>query len=138
MDNLTFVVDTNFVLRFLLKDDEVQSSIAKKYFSYQQYKFVVPTVVLCEVVWVLKKSLKLSNQFIAEILQNFVLLENISVNNNEFQQGITFLLKNGDFADGIIAHNVQKYENAYLLTFDKKAQKIAKKLNLSYIEPTNL
>ncbi len=136
MDNNVFIIDTNVVLRFLLEDDDIQSPIAKKYLSYQKYDFIVPTAVICEVVWVLKKSVKLSNSFIAEILQNFVLLENIKVNETEFDNGLKFLLQGGDFADGVIAHHIEDYSNACFLSFDKKAQKISNHFNLTCIEPS--
>lgn len=136
MVNSVYIVDTNVVLRLLLKDDEVQSAVVRKLFACEQYEFIVPTTVLCEIVWVMKKRYKLSNLFIAEIIHNFVLLSNVTVDYEQFIRGLKFLQKGGDFADGVIAHQVQDYHNASLLTFDKKAQKIATQLNLNCIEPS--
>lgn len=42
--------------------------------------------------------------------------------------GFNFLKNGGDFADGLIAYQVVAYDNATLLTFDKKAQIIAQSL----------
>lgn len=57
------------------------------------------------------------------------------LNMSEVKRGLNFLEKGGDFADGVIAYHVQDYHNACLLTFDKKAQKLAQQLNLTCIEP---
>lgn len=61
---------------------------------------------------------------------------NIYLDKAAFEQGLYFLQNGGDFADGIIAYQATKFDNAKLLTFDKQAQKLAKTLTVSIEIPT--
>lgn len=55
---------------------------------------------------------------------------NISFDKEQFDVGLYFLKNGGDFADGVIFYQSQKYSNATVLSFDKKANKIAHALQL--------
>ena len=129
------IIDTNVLLRYLLADDDEQSPVAKQYFLSSKHLIVIPILTFCEAVWVMKKSIKIADSLIANILQDLVMQDNVIYDKDAFDQGIYFLQANGDFADGVIAHQVSQFKDASLLTFDKKAQKIAKLLAIKVIEP---
>src|SRR5258708_39533894 len=65
-------LDTNVLVRFLVKDDEVQSSRAAKLIARAvrdgEHLFV-SDVVLCEVVWALSASYGLGPAEIANVLE---------------------------------------------------------------------
>lgn len=125
---MIYIIDTNFLLRFLLADDPEQSPIALSYFVNRNHTLIIDNIVLCEAVWVMKKRSKLSNAMIIKILQGLTIEPHIKIDKEKLNQGIEFLQKDGDFADGLIAYQVVTYDNATLLTFDKKAQTIAQSL----------
>lgn len=124
----TYIVDTNFLLRFLLRDDPIQSPIAHRYFADTNNELILSMVTLCEAVWVMKKRIKLRNPVIVTVLQGLAKQSHIKFDRTVFEMGIAFLQAGGDFADGVIAYQVSQFDQSSLLTFDKEAQKIAKNL----------
>lgn len=127
----TYIVDTNFLLRFLLRDDPIQSPIAHRYFADTNNTLILSMVTLCEAVWVMKKRIKLRNPVIVTVLQGLAKQSHIKFDRTIFEIGIAFLQAGGDFADGVIAYQVSQFDHAHLLTFDKDAQKIAKNLTIA-------
>ena len=130
-----FIVDTNVLLRYLLADDDIQSPLVKRYFLSDKFQLFIPTITLCESVWVMKKRAKISNDLIVDIIVSLIAQNNIIVDEPPTKFGLDFLRMGGDFADGVIAYQVSQYKNASLLTFDQKAQSIAKQLAITCIEP---
>lgn len=56
-------LDTNVIVRFLVRDDEEQWQIAVRYINEAMLAnepCFVNNIVLCEVVWVLRTSYKIS------------------------------------------------------------------------------
>ncbi len=130
-----YIVDTNVLMRYLLKDDELQYQLVAPYFLSNEYVLVIPIHVLCETVWLLTKSMKLKKELVLGIILSLTELDNVLVDESLVQAGVEFMKLGGDFADGIIAYETNKYDNSYLLTFDKKAYKIAKALQISVVTP---
>ena len=73
---LTVAIDTNVVLRFLLRDDERQAESAAA--RMQQGAFVSLSVLL-EIVWVLRSPFGMSNREIAQTLLELVNLPQVFV-----------------------------------------------------------
>ena len=122
----TFVVDTNVLLRYFHTDNAEQTKLIEPYFENKDYHLVISSETLCELAWVLRKTMKLDNTIILSIMQSLINLPNISiVNLPAVKFALKFLELNGDFADGVIAYQATQFDNAKLLTFDKKAKKIA-------------
>lgn len=127
---MIYIVDTNVLLRFLLADDPIQSPIARSYFVNRENTLIIDTVVLCEAVWVMKKRSKLKNQKIVQILQGLTIEPHIKLDKEKFNQGIEFLQNGGDFANGIIFYQSSQFDNAKVLSFDKKAKKLAESVGI--------
>lgn len=131
-----FVVDTNVLLRYFHTDDVEQTKLVEPYFENTNNELVITTEVLCELYWVLKKTIKVDNVVILTIIQTLVNLPNIRITNlPAVQFALKFLISNGDFADGMIAYQATQFNNAKLLTFDKKAKKIADDFGISVQNP---
>lgn len=128
---ITYIVDTNVLLRYLLKDDEWQYAIAEPYFISKQHQLYLPIHSLCEVVWLMKNKLKVPRQVIVDILLDLTSSSNVSTEQQIFDKGMMFLKNGGDFADGVIASFTQTIENSVFLTFDKNLSKVADKLNIA-------
>ncbi len=131
---MIYIVDTNVMLRYLLHDDRKQSPIATQYLTNNQLTFFISSQMLCEVIWFLRYSLKVQKSELVLMLEQIIATPHF-ICDTGVDMGLQFLKQGGDFADGIIAYNVQKFDNACLLSFDKKAQKIAKELQIQFVKP---
>lgn len=131
--NEIYIIDTNVLMRYLLKDDDEQFLIAKSYLINTNIQLYLPTQTICEMVWILKKKLKFPNHYISQILEGILSQSNIDFDKEIIDFALPFLKENGDFADGVIAYHTQAFDNVSLLTFDKKLQKICTYFRISHI-----
>lgn len=127
---ITYVVDTNVLLRYLLKDNENQYMIVEPYFTSKSHRLYLPIHTLCEVVWFMKHRLKTPRAIIVDTLLGLTSSSHVITEQQSFDRGMAFLKSGGDFADGVIADFACHLDNALLLTFDKNSSKIANKLNI--------
>jgi predicted nucleic-acid-binding protein len=114
------VLDTNYILRFLIKDNEEMYYKARN--AIKNNECFIDNEVLAEVVFVLLKVYKISKNNIRISLEKFLSLPNIILNSK-----VTILKaleifdeKNLDFVDAILCAKSEKYE---VKTFDKKLNK---------------
>ncbi len=121
-------IDTNVIVRFLTRDDEVQYQKAYQVFASSEQIFIPKTVIL-ETEWVLRFSYKFSSERIVFALSNLLGLENIISENKELiiialqwhEQGM-------DFADAL--HLSFSLHTQAFLSFDKKMIKKSADLNI--------
>ena len=114
------VLDTNYILRFLIKDNEEMYYESRNVIKNNDC--FIDNEVLAEVVFVLLKVYKISKNNIRISLEKFLSLPNIILNSK-----VTILKaleifdeKNLDFVDAILCAKSEKYE---VKTFDKKLNK---------------
>ena len=121
-------LDTNVLIRFLVRDDEKQSQIVYARFkqaeSAREVMFV-PLLVVLETIWVLESAYDRSRQ---EILDAFDELKSMPILEFEKVQVLQSLLTEGkknntDLSDLLIALAAQSCGCNGGLTFDKKAAK---------------
>jgi len=117
------VLDTNYILRFLIKDNEEMYHEARN--AIKNNDCFIDNEVLAEVIFVLLKVYKTSKDDIRTSLEKFLSLPNIILNSK-----VTILKaleifdeKNLDFVDAILCAKSKKYE---VKTFDKKLNKCIK------------
>ena len=117
------VLDTNYILRFLIKDNEEMYYEARN--AIKNNDCFIDNEVLAEVIFVLLKVYKTSKDDIRTSLEKFLSLPNIILNSK-----VTILKaleifdeKNLDFVDAILCAKSKKYE---VKTFDKKLNKCIK------------
>jgi predicted nucleic-acid-binding protein len=111
-------LDTNVLVRFLTWDDEAQAAQAAEVIETAS-AIVLPTIVLCETVWVLRRAYKLPNRLIAATLREVIESRTIEVEGPVVEAGLRMLEAGGDFADGVILHDAVKARAARLVTFDQ-------------------
>ena len=131
-------IDTNVLLRYLLKDDELQHRKAAKLF-YGDYLVFVSHVVLVETAWTLVgKKYKLSPQDVDKVITALFQEENVIIQEPELTWRALLdyrrysVAENGniDFPDMLILNQGQSsavdYDEPFegLYTFDKAAQKL--------------
>ena len=117
------VLDTNYILRFLIKDNDEMYEIAKE--AIKNNDCFIDNEVLAEIVFVLMKVYKISKNDIKNVLVKFLSFENIILNNKQtiLKALELFDEKNIDFVDAILCAKSKKYE---IKTFDKKLNKCIK------------
>jgi predicted nucleic-acid-binding protein len=96
-------VDTNVLVRYLTRDDEGQAIEAERAIE-EADAIVVPTIVLCQLVWVLKRAYRYAGRETIDILRRFVAIRAVEIDRPAAEAGIAMLARGGDFADGVIRH----------------------------------
>jgi predicted nucleic-acid-binding protein len=97
-------LDTNVLVRFITLDDETQSGTAKelilKYSGISKALFV-NNIVLCELLWVLKKGYKYSKKQLLEVLEVLLTTKEIAFENRNLVSQASLAYKNGkaDFSN---------------------------------------
>jgi predicted nucleic-acid-binding protein len=135
----TAILDTNVLVRLVLDDNSHQSDVAFEVVE-SATSIIVPTLVFCEFVWVLRTiknsagTKKYSKKMIAESIRNFIEFDHVSIADDEVEAGLKMLEAGGDFADGVIeytgralAHNTA----TTFFSFDKNAVGTLAKSGLS-------
>ncbi|HHI96517.1 MAG TPA: PIN domain-containing protein [Thermodesulfatator atlanticus] len=121
------IIDTNVVLRYLLRDHEEfykeAEALFDRAFSGKKKLFLLDTVI-AEVVYVLSGLYKVKRQEIAQVLKELLKAKGINAVDKEvlFDALETFAKKNLDFVDCLICAYATKYQ---VISFDKKVQKCA-------------
>jgi len=119
------IADTNILLRDALHDDEEQWPQAAM--ALQKAEIVaVPTVALCEFVWVLRKGYKLPANEIAESLRLLLSSQNVVANWPATEAGLRMLETGGDFADGVLQYEGEWLGGEEFVSFDRKAVTLLK------------
>ncbi|MDP3732967.1 MAG: PIN domain-containing protein [Candidatus Daviesbacteria bacterium] len=119
------LIDTNLIIRFLIKDDPDQFEAAQKLFSSLEENLILPDMVLAEIVWTLHSVYKLTKQEIIEKLLKLLELKNFTAN---FQLLTNSLLINRNynvsFVDAYLIAFCEQNKLEGIYSFDKGLDKI--------------
>ncbi len=119
------IIDTNVVLRYLLRDHEgfykEAEALFDKAFSGKNKVLLLDTVI-AEVVYVLSRLYKVKRQEIAQVLKELLKAKGIRAVNKDvlFEALKIFAEKNLDFVDCLICAYSSRYQ---VMSFDKKVKK---------------
>ncbi|OGV66813.1 MAG: twitching motility protein PilT [Lentisphaerae bacterium RIFOXYC12_FULL_60_16] len=122
-------VDTNVLVRFLVRDDAKQAEVARRRLKQAEGKrerLFVPLLVILETIWVLESAYDKSR---SEILDSVQAMRQMPVFDFEADGAIERFLNDGpkykaDLADILIAHSAQAAGCESGITFDKDAAKL--------------
>jgi predicted nucleic-acid-binding protein len=114
------VVDTNVLVRAVMRDDAVQAKAAAKVLTTAEV-VAVTLPCLCEFVWVLRKVYNVTTADIAAAIRALLDAGNVVVNRPAVEAGLAVLEASGDFADGVIAFEGQWLGGDTFVSFDKRA-----------------
>lgn len=122
-------LDTNVLVRFLLRDDPLQSPKASRILaslSAENPGWVGITTIV-ELVWVLTSKSRLDRAAIVRTIDQLLLQEEITIEQPENVRSALRLYRNGnaDFADCLIALSARTAGCARTLTFDRVAARDA-------------
>ena len=123
-------LDTNVVVRFLVKDDAGQARQVYKLFKQaesDQQRLFVPILVVLETIWVLQAVYDVKDLDILAALSDLLLMPVLLFEAQSVLHTFIEAAKgsNLDLADLLIAHSAQGQQCETVLTFDKKAAKFA-------------
>ncbi len=122
---MKITVDTNVLVRAVVRDDPKQAEIAAKTLIKAE-TIAVGTSCLCEFVWVLRRVYGFSPTEIAATMRELLGAINVEANRPAIEAGLAMLDAGGDFADGVIAHEGQWLGADTFVSFDAKAVQLLK------------
>jgi predicted nucleic-acid-binding protein len=117
---MKITVDTNVLVRAVVRDDERQARTAAKLLKDAEL-IAVSLSCLCEFVWVLRRVYNFGQQDISAALEALLDASNVVVNRPAVDAGLAVLNAGGDFADGLIAYEGSWLGGETFISFDKKA-----------------
>ncbi|MBW2664011.1 MAG: type II toxin-antitoxin system VapC family toxin [Deltaproteobacteria bacterium] len=119
-------LDTNVLVRFLVRDDERQAETIYRIFKQAETDkevFFVPLLVVLETVWVLESVYKIPRQEMIDSINELILMPILKF---ETQSAILNFVSSAretkmDLSDLLIAHSAKFSGCECVLTFDKRA-----------------
>lgn len=118
-------VDTNVLVRAVVRDDPVQAAIATEVLTEAQL-IAIAMPCLCEFVWVLLRVYGFQRADAAVAIRALLAVANVEVNRPAVEAGLAVLEAGGDFADGVIAYEGCWLGGETFVSFDKKAVTLLK------------
>jgi predicted nucleic-acid-binding protein len=103
---VNITVDTNVLVRALVGDEPAQSAAAIQVLREAE-TIAVPLPVLCELVWVLRRSYGFAAVEISAAIRSLMEASSVRVDRSAVEAGLDLLEAGGDFADAVIAHQGQ-------------------------------
>jgi predicted nucleic-acid-binding protein len=127
------IIDTNFILRYLLADNKDQYKITCEFFKKVKTgrtKAIVKDLVIAEVVFVLSSYYEVPRDRIAQSLCQLLPYKGITMENKEAIIKALAIYANTKLhiVDAILASHAQ-LSKTQLLTFDKKLKKLVDSSN---------
>lgn len=117
-------IDTNVLLRYLLRDDEQQFLLAERLFgslTVREPGFITH-VTLTEAYWVLTRSLHLDRASALAVIRRFVDTDCLDFEDGETVVRALDLAEQGaDFPDALIQGSMEQFGATETVTFDRHA-----------------
>lgn len=117
---MKIAVDTNVLIRAVVRDDAKQAAVAVKVLREADL-IAVALPCLCEFVWVLLRVYGFQPADIAGAIRALMAAANVEMNRPAVERGLSMLDAGGDFADGVIAYEASWLGGETFVSFDKKA-----------------
>ena len=117
------LIDANYILRYLLNDNEQQAEEARKIIETENVEILIE--VLAEVMYVLEGVYEIERNKACEGIIKLINYNNVSIKNEKVVKSALKIYSNKkiDFIDTILcAYNHE--ENRIVKTFDKKLNKL--------------
>lgn len=117
-------LDTNVLARYLLRDDVRQAETARRYIAAAVgigERLLLPTPVLCELVWVLEDCYAYGRKEQAEVIDKVLRVAEFSFEDKDmlWQALADFTHGKADFADYVIGRIARRNGCSETATFDR-------------------
>lgn len=113
-------VDTNVLVRAVVRDDPAQAEAADKVLKRASL-IAVAIPCLCDFVWVLRQVYGFSATETGSAVKALLNTGSVMMNRPAVEAGLDFLEAGGDFADGAIAYEGKWLGGETFVSFDRKA-----------------
>lgn len=120
-------IDTNILIRYLVRDDEEQfQKVIGLFTKYREVNLIINLPVVMETCWVLASSYNYSKKELIETFRQLINTEGLNVQSDTIiDQALTeYERSNADFEDCLIAVKNNLTNHNPTFTFDKKASKL--------------
>jgi predicted nucleic-acid-binding protein len=125
-------IDTNIVVRFLIRDDETQYQ--KVVALFRAETVWIPLTVILETEWVLRSRFRFPRSAILKALGDLATIPGIVVEEAErFERALALSVSGVDFADAL--HLAATPAGASFVTFDQDLQVRARAAGLACASP---
>ena len=129
---MKIAVDTNVLVRYLTWDDEDQAEEATRTIESAE-TIAIPIVVLCELVWVLQRGYRYTNDEIVKAVRHLTESRTAEVDRPATEAGLEMLARGGDFADGVIVYEASRLKCGQIVTFDQTLAGLAGSANIALL-----
>ena len=123
---MKITVDTNVLIRAVVRDDQKQARPASRLLKSAEL-IAVPLPCLCEFAWVLRRLYRYERQEIAAAIRALLETASVAVDRPAAESGLAVLEAGGDFADGVIAFEGDWLGGNVFVSFDEKAVSLLKR-----------
>jgi predicted nucleic-acid-binding protein len=113
-------VDTNVLVRAVVRDDKTQAEVSARVLRSASL-VAVAVSSLCELVWVLRSVYRFQLSDIGKAIRTLLAAENVETNRPAIDAGLAVLDAGGDFADGVIAYEGKWLGAETFVSFDRRA-----------------
>jgi predicted nucleic-acid-binding protein len=116
-------IDTNILVRFLVRDDPEQAQTVRSLFERAEIendRFHVSSIVLCELVWVLRSRYRLGREDVCSILDALLDIGLLQIQDRDLARRALAEFRQGpaDFSDYLIGWQDRRAGCEETLTFD--------------------
>lgn len=113
-------LDTNVLVRYLLRDDPVQAARAERELERNE-RFLIDSIVLCEFVWVLETGYGFSRTEIAAALERILATAQFDIESKDLALAALddFRRSAADFSDCLIGRRNRAAGAPETVTFDR-------------------
>jgi predicted nucleic-acid-binding protein len=113
-------VDTNVVLRYLLRDEPAQAARAARELERDE-RFLIGSVVLCELVWVLEAGYGFTRAEIGVTLEKVLATAQFEIEGKDLARAALddFRSSTADFSDCLVGRRNRAAGAAETVTFDR-------------------
>jgi predicted nucleic-acid-binding protein len=118
-------LDTNVLLRYLLRDEPAQAARAERELERDD-RFIVDGIVLCEIVWVLDSGYGLSRSEITRALERILATAQFEIVDKDLALAALddFRRSTADFSDCLIGRRNRAAGARETVTFDRSLRRL--------------
>lgn len=118
-------LDTNVIIRYIVKDDPIQSALAVGFIRSlsEDDRAFVSLVVVAELIWVLESSYGFHRSELVDVIESLLSSKELILENAELVSQAVDLFRRGkaDFSDYVIERSGRAQGCLHTVTFDPKA-----------------
>ena len=122
---MKIAVDTNVLVRTVVRDDAVQYEAATGIMARAQ-TVGIAVLSLCELAWVLRGVYRFQPPDISQAIRILITADNVETDLPAAEAGLAMLEAGGDFADGVIAYEGRWLGAETFVSFDRRAVEMLK------------